>query len=168
MINTRDINIYVQDKEKYIKRFISKDKDYEFIFLYTDEDQHFVDIYDNKKHILRAMYSILGTYNIINSIWTWAWIIPYVEKNLTIDSRKIRKYGNELDSAKITSEIEKYIYYCKSPTFFISYKNIDELINLSLYISKGIWIMKRKIDENDHNPGIIELILIKKIIQEKI
>lgn len=170
MLDIKSIESYYNIQYNNIKRLISKDKNYHFEFLYTDNNKHIVDIYDIKKNkkklVLKAEYEILGCYNAICSIWTWGWAMSMVEKNLTESSRKIRNFSDKLEGSKrITSNIEKYIYYCKNPTFYLSNKNLNEIYKLGIYATKSIWMIPRKIE--NMKSGIIEIILLKKILQEK-
>lgn len=187
-----EIDLFYNKQEKFIKNKLKEQtKDFGFVFSYTDEDEYIVDIFDDEKHskhILRATYEILGCYNINCSIWSWAWAMSFVEKNLVKQSNKIRKYADVLENGNITNKIEQYWYLCRNPSFFISYKNLNTLIKLSLFISKDIWIVPRKVNEmtsnknsstneiNSSNPSyneispchnIVEFIILKKILQEK-
>jgi hypothetical protein len=155
-----EINEYFLKQEEDSKQIKIKNN-YNYTFIYINEN-YIVDIYSNDNtHIMRATYEILGNYNIISSIWIWAWAISYIEKKLTIASKNILKYSKILEDKVNDKEIERYLYYTKNPTFYISFKNLDELIKLSFFITKGFKIIPRKINNN------IEFILIKQILQEK-
>jgi hypothetical protein len=168
MNNIKLIETYYKKQYDYFNKIL-KYSDYEFIFSYIN-DKHIVDIYinknNNKKKILKAEYEVLGCYNIISSIWTWSWALSMIEKNLSSNSKKILDYGIKLKNNKKTnSEIQKNIYYLTNPSFYISDKNLLELYKLSIYITKNLWFITRKI--NNIEKGIIEILLIKKILQEK-
>lgn len=154
--------------DRYIKNQnvrIENNKNYQFKFIYTDENEHIVDIYFREKIVLRAKYEILGCYNVINSIWIWSWAISEIEKNLAENCKyATKKYYDKLSKNKITKEKEEYLYYLSNPSFFISYKNLDKLLKFGTYITKSIFILPHKINEN--SPKMIEFILIKKVIQE--
>ena len=138
--------------------------DYNLKFAYTD-NYDFVDIYINDKLFIRGLYDVLGCYNVINSIWIWSWSINQIEKYLYENVKHKAKilHGKLLDG-NITENTEKYLYYLGNDNFFISYKNIDNLLKFMLYMTKGEYILAHKV--NDNNPKIIEFIVINKIIQQ--
>ena len=156
------IDNYVKKQQKDKK--IRDTDNYKFIFAY-DETEHFVDIYKNNKLFIRAAYEVLGCYNIISSIWIWSWGLSEIERNLVKNTDiRAKKMYEKLSRGVITQDIEEYLYYLSNTTFFISYKNLDKLLKLGLYMTKNKYILPHKI--NDDKPKIIEFILIKNIIQE--
>lgn len=169
-----EIDRYVNNRRQDSK--LSDSVDYHFNFMYTDEGEHMVDVYRDKKHVLRATYEILGCYNIVCSIWVWGYNISQVEKDLTESSRRVKQFANDLaestvsddgqtsPSRPLTKTMEEYIYYSRNPSFFVSYKNLDRVLRLGLYVTKGLDIVARK---DGDQPKIVEFILLKKIIQEK-
>jgi hypothetical protein len=157
------INKYVKQQQNNIR--LTENDDYDLKFAYTDESEHIVSIYKNETLILRAKYEILGCYNLISSIWIWAWSINQVERNLVENPKKdIKKFANSLFNNIITKDIEEYLYYAFNDTFFISYKSLDKLLKFGLYATKSKYVIAYKTDEN--KPKTIEFILIKKVIQE--
>lgn len=157
---------YRQKKNKLNNIKINDSDNYKFEFAYTNEDIHIVDIYKNDKLLIRATYEILGCYNVISSIWVWSWAISQIEKNLTENTKnKAKELHDILLNNRITKDIEEYLYYLTNDTFFISYKNLEKLLNFGLYMTKNKYILSHKITEKE--PKIIEFILIKKITQER-
>lgn len=144
---------------------LSINENYKFTFMYINEREHIVDVYIDEKLVIRANYEVLGCYNIINSIWIWSWCISYIEDDLTENPKKSAKheYGI-LSQNKITKDVEEYLYYLSMQSFFISYKNLKKILRLGQYMTKSLFVLPHKID--DDKPIMIEFILIKKIIQE--
>jgi len=160
------INTYFNEHKNEILSYSLDSPNIEFEFSNHDE-KHIVDIYINDKLVLKASYEIIGVYNIISSIWIWGWSLPYIEKDLVKSSNKIKKLlpillNYECEKDKDYDTIEKYIYYCKNPSFFISYKNLDDIIKFSLFFTKKLWIIPHNLENKK-----IEYILLKKILQER-
>lgn len=155
-----EINKYLKNRNK---NKLSDKNDYDFSFIYSDDGVFYVDIIKNKKHLVRATYEVIGCYDVTSSYWTWAWAINQIEHNL-VNKTKFNKIQKKILESEITKEIEEYLYYLNNRSFFISYKNLDKLLNFALYVSKGKNILAHKIDPN--KPIIIEFIIIKDIVQE--
>ena len=145
---------------------MDEDINYKFHFTHT-ENQHLVDLFIKKKHILRAEYEVLGTYNLINSIWIWAWNTNQIEKKLTLYSSQIKSYSENLTEKNTNSnpKIEELIYYGTTGSMFISYKNLEKFLKFCKIVINKNNIIPHTIEPN--NPKIIEYIIIKNIIQEK-
>lgn len=160
-----DIDKYINKQKKEDIKLTDDDDNYDLKFLYTDENEYIVDIYKNKKILIRATYEILGCYNIISSTWTWSYAISQMERDLSNNVEdQINKFKDLLLTGKITKETEEYLYYLSNPSFFISYKSLNKLLNFGLYITKSKHVVAHKI--NKSQPKIIEFILIKKILQQ--
>jgi len=158
-----EIDQYIKYQQENKK--ISDNDNYKLNFAYTDENEHIVDVYKNDKLLLRASYEILGCYNIICSMWIWGWSLSYVEKNLVKNTKTAAKNLYKiLSNGDITKDTEEYLYYLSNPSFFISHKNLNKLLNFGVYMTESKFVLPHKIDEN--KPKIIEFILIKKITQE--
>jgi hypothetical protein len=55
---------------------------------------------DNNIKILEANYEVIGTYNALYALWTWAWGNPAFDKKWTRIITKILNYGFSLDPKK--------------------------------------------------------------------
>jgi hypothetical protein len=76
------------DKVNYISFDINK-KDLEHnVIIFYDSDL---------KELFRSRMEKIGVYDKLSQIWTWSWAISHLNKNETNISRKILKYGVELD-----------------------------------------------------------------------
>jgi hypothetical protein len=65
----------------------------------TENDKIF--FYDNDGiKILEADYEVIGTYNALYALWTWAWGNPAFDKKWTRIITKILNYGFSLDPKK--------------------------------------------------------------------
>jgi len=109
------------------------------------DDQYFsknIAIYDdNSKKILVGKYDILGYYNKYEEKWLWGFENKYIEKYFSNFSKNLYE--------KIKNKI--YIE-----------KNFDEFLNLCLYYSDEIWILKKNIN---FDSNLEEFIIITDIIQ---
>jgi hypothetical protein len=160
------------DKKKDMENIVNLDslKKYNINYIKYDDKSDINNIVelsdpnnsDNSKKIL-ATYKIAGYYNLVSSIWIWAWINPFLEKNM---SEKIKDYiQNKNLSKEIKSDKKKelYNYFITEDTLFITGENIDEIIKFILFVSNGSWIISKK-QENSNN---LEIIILDKIIQNK-
>jgi hypothetical protein len=158
MIN--NINKYYDNSKENIQQYMDIDKylEYKLTFTTTD-DNYIVNVLDGNKQLMKCHYEVLGSYNIIDSLWMWSYC-TYVEKNLTKMSRRSKKfYKNE--KLKNNSD-ELYLFYTGNSSFFLSHKNISDFLKFALYVTKGQWILSHKYEN-----GIIEFVLVKDVIQSK-
>ena len=76
------------DKVNYISFDINK----------KDLEHNIIIFYDsNLKELFRSRMEKIGVYDKLSHIWTWSWAISHLNKNETNITRKILKYGVELD-----------------------------------------------------------------------
>jgi len=119
-----------------------------FIF----DDQYFsknVAVYDEfSKKIFIAKYNILGYYNKYQEKWLWAFENKYIENYFGNFSKNIY---NKIKDNKQFKNIEKNIK-----------KDMDSFLNLCLYYSDEIWILKKNIN---FDSNLEEFIVITDIIQ---
>lgn len=151
-----------------ITKKIDITKDYDYVFV----DDNIVEMYLDDKLKFKAEYGILGMYNIPVSVWYWSWNIAFINKKLTKNTDEIKEFAVTLnkDYAKFDkTEVEKLHYLVSNDNFYISGKNVDKLIKLSLYLTKAIWcfpIKHHNVKEKDvERIDKIEYILITKILQ---
>lgn len=152
------IDNYYNEHKHIMSKYISENDNYNLEFTVNDDNKFIVDVYNKKKHILKSHYEILGCYNVVSSIWTFSYATN-VEKNLTKLSRKIKKYHKILKNS--TENVDLYLFYTGNSSIFMSYKNLQDMLKFSLYVSEGTWIMSHK-RETDN---IVEFIIITDVIQ---
>jgi len=173
------INKYCQEANSDIHKKYDSTKNYVFRF----EDPNIVNIYesnkDDNKLIFKCEYSVVGTYNIYNSIWYWSWAIDYINKTL-INKRLIedvKDYKPKKNSYSY-QELDEIYFYTSNNNFYLSYQNINKLTNLVLYLTKGQMIIPVKYTtdgntisytenngENNNHIKRLEYIMIEKVIQ---
>ena len=164
------INNYFNDQKGQISKKLDINKDYEFIF---GDNDNVVEIYLNGKLKLKAEYNTIGLYNIPLSVWYWAWNISFINKNLIKDVLKIKDYVNVIDKDynKFNNlEAEELHYVLSNDNFYVSGDNIDKIIKLALFLTKGIWYFPIKYTDQKKQKDFeqmdkIEYILITKILQ---
>jgi hypothetical protein len=100
------LEFYDKGQEKY--RDIYKNINYISIEINTNDLEHNIIIfYDlNFKELSRHKFERIGIFDIKSNLWTWAWAIPFLEKNETNIIRKILTYGVELDLSSISLKVE--------------------------------------------------------------
>jgi len=137
-------------------------------------DMHIINISDeNDNFIMKCEYAVAGSYNLSSSVWYWSWSIDYIDKELTIDLEPVREFKNKLvdNSTKYDQKQSDQLYfYLSNNNFYLSYENINILLKMVLYLTKGLWIFPVKIandQKNNLNIKRIEFVLIKKILQNK-
>ena len=176
-MNTKDkfytiLNTNYNNLKETIEKKIDIDKDYEYVFT----DENIVEMYLDGKLKLKAEYNIIGLYNIPLSVWYWGWNIAFVNKNLTVTINKIKEFLNIItkDTSSYSKfnkiEIEELHYVLSNDNFYISSSNIDKIIKLALYLTKGIWYFPVKYSDDKKQKDLeqmdkIEYILITKILQ---
>jgi hypothetical protein len=106
---------------------------------------------NNNKKILMGKYEILGYYNKYEKKWLWAFDNKFIEKYLTIISKKIENVINENKK-----KLENF-NYDKLDEF-----ELNNLLNTCLYYSNKIWICSRNINLDDN---LLEFIIITDINQ---
>lgn len=171
---------YFKSQKNKILKFFDYNKDYTFKFYYdNNNDQHIIELYHNNKKILKAEYSIIGMYNMINSIWYWGWDIDFINKKLIKQSELVKKFNENIKKNYDTYdpiEAEELFYITSNSNFYISAEKVKKITKLFLYLVKGLWIIpicygKNGINsicdgnENTNNIQKIKYILITKIIQ---
>jgi hypothetical protein len=153
--------INVTDKNKKLLGDINYDK-YDKKFYKLDE-KNLIEISKNK-NLIRSEYQIIGFYNITNSIWTWVWNNPFIEKNLGINKDVLQNYVKKLINSKTIDqkELEELVYYTSNEAFYISFENIGRLLQFIMYNLQSAMVVTKKND--DINPSVIEFISIKDIL----
>lgn len=166
-----NLNINYNNSKEHIEKKIDINKDYEYAF----SDENIVEMYLDGKLKMKAEYNIIGLYNIPLSIWYWGWNIAFINKNLINATIKIKEFLNVINDNKEYSkfnktEIEELHYVLSNDNFYISSTNIDKIIKLALYLTKGIWVFPMKYNDDKKQKEMehmdkIEYILITKILQ---
>lgn len=161
---------YYNNINKEMSQKIDLKQNYNFNFI-EENNKNIVEIYADKKLKLKAEYNIVGLYNIPLSIWYWSWNIAFLNKDLFTELGKIKMFSKSLDDKFDqfdTKEAEELHYLLANDNYYISSGNIEKLIKIVLYITKGLWIFP--LNHSDKKEGLeyldrIEYILITKILQ---
>jgi hypothetical protein len=163
------INNYYNMTKTNINKKIDINKNYDFNFV-EENDMNILELYLDKKLKFRAEYNIVGLYNIPLSVWYWSWNIAFVNRNAIKEMvDKVKNFkkiiGDNYDNFDM-KEAEELYYFFSNDNFYISAENIDKLMRIALYLTKGIWILPLNHKNNiDKTMNRIEYILITKIIQ---
>lgn len=176
MTSKKIIGFYNQAVEYYnkisvdISKKIQLDQNYTFNFV-EENNMHIVEIFIDDKLKIKAEYNIVGLYNIPLSMWYWSWNIAFLNKKLYKELDKIRNFAKTLNNnfdQYDSKEAEELHYLLANDNYYISSGNIDRLIKVILYITKGLWIFPLNHDDKSTSPehlDRIEYILITKILQ---
>jgi hypothetical protein len=164
-------NEYYDTQLSKISKYIDTESNLDYAF--SENEDKIVEIYVDGKLKLKAEYGVIGVYNIPMSIWYWGWNIAFINKNLIELLDIIRKFSGDLldDPKKFQNkEAEELHYLVSNGNFYISSKNIEKIIKLSLYLTKSLWIFPVKYDAEYDNKSPEEMnkmtyIGITKILQ---
>jgi len=165
----KEVVDYHNKLNEEISQKIDLKQNYNFNFV-EEANKHIVEIYIDKKLKLKAEYNIVGLYNIPLSVWYWSWNIAFLNKTLFKELDKIKKFAESLDKNYNnfdSKEVEELHYLLANDNYYISSGNIERLIKIILYITKGLWIFP--INHSDKKSAEyldrVEYILITKILQ---
>jgi|LakMenEpi03Aug12_release.lakeMendotaPanAssembly.Ray.scaffolds.fasta_scaffold264883_2 hypothetical protein len=167
-----EIKNYYEEQKKFILKKIDVTKDFDYEFIESD-NLNIVEIYLDGKIKIKAEYNVVGMYNIPLSIWYWGWNIAFINKTLTNKIMDVKNYANNI-SKKYNDfnkyDIEEIQYLLSNDNFYVSGDNINKLLEIALYLTKGIWILPVKTINpkkysNPEQMDKIEYILITKILQ---
>jgi len=156
LINNTDITLvnnafeyYDKNNEKNMDKFIN------VVYISLDRKQNdlehsILSFYDkNLKLLFSYKFERIGMYDKKSNIWSWAWTIPYFNKNETNIIRKILYYGVELNSNSIFLKTE----LVTSRFRITNNAQLDLHCAIASYLSKKPLIFKYKFFSN---PEIIE------------
>jgi len=144
-INMTDwLELYDNDMEIFSHHI----KNIEFIFYETTPNElenDFIYFYDkNKKLIMKSHFNIFGTYDISQSVFTWAWSINALEKKWVTISKKILQYGFSLPPA---DNLREQLINSK---FIVSEQiQIDMQLAIAFALTKNSHIFQHLISAND-------------------
>ena len=149
----KNIKKYIKlKKDKIIKLTDNKINSYydnnNFVFDDLIFSTNFGILDNNNKKILIGKYEILGYYNKYQKKWLWSFENKFIEKYLTVRSKKIE---NNI------SENNKNFNYNK-----LNETKLNKLLDMCLYLSNKNWICSRNINSDDN---LLEFIIITDINQ---
>src|SRR3989304_753210 len=83
-------------KKTYIQKIINPDNNFKFTFKKDNMENNIIELYENNKLVLKGEYQIIGMYNFITSIWYWASAIDFIDRELSLDAKKIQNFSKQL------------------------------------------------------------------------
>lgn len=164
----KNMNLHYDTLKKKISKKINLNDKFDFVFN-EDGNIYTVDIMVDGKLKMKAVYNIIGMYNLPLSIWYWGWAIDFVNHQLVQDLEVVKNYNQKLPDMLTqfdNNSIEEAHYILSNNNFYISSQNIDKIMMIVLYLTKSIWYFPiyRK-GSNNHEFDKIDYILITKILQ---
>jgi hypothetical protein len=104
----------------------------------VDQNYNTINIRDLNHNIkLTAEYEILGIFDNQTKIWCWAWLIPYLNYDETIISRKLMEYGLKLEPNSNTDDH----FYIKSQ-LLNSRITIENSFELDIHLALCSYLIK--------------------------
>lgn len=120
----------------------------------------------SKTKTIKAEYDLIGVYNVDTSVWYWGWSLP-VNKLFHDSLKKIKEFPNYIKKNYERfnkKDAEEYLYMTSNNNMYISHKNIEKLIKLSLYLLKGESYVIVPVNGDINR---LEYLNIKRILQHK-
>lgn len=170
------IKQYYDEQKKHYN--IYSNKSFETKIYKDAQDKYVIELTDESgKLMLKAHCSLIGVYNMSNSVWYWAWNMDLADKKLIEDSKAMKKFPeyitNHFDEFN-PKEAEDYYFKTDMGNFYTN--DVNDIIKLSMYVMKGIWsitvcnrkkgaLQTCKTDMDDNSVIRFEYYLIKKILQ---
>jgi len=141
-----NVDAYYNKMKNSIADKIDIDKDYNYQI-----DHNIINVMHDNKIVLKAKFTFLGSYNIINSIWYWGWNMDIVNKELTKKLDVLKDFVDEIKNNKYkfnTLQQQNLFFRFNSGYFYTNIKNINNLSKLVLYLCKSIWVISVPYDKN--------------------
>ena len=136
-----DINNLIKKSLEYYDKQQTKHKYYwneSDIFTETKENKITIVDSKNENNIkLKSTYEILGVFDNQTKVWIWAWLLPYLNYNETIISRKLLEYGLKLEPGSNTNDH----FYIKSQ-LLNSRILIEDDIELDIHLALVSYLVK--------------------------
>jgi hypothetical protein len=131
-----------------------------------DSNINLIDFIKNDEVLMTCEYEMLGTYNINSLVWVWATNYTVIDNVLKIECQNIinrlQKISEKENIIK-TFEGDFLNYISSNGNFYIDTNNLLSLIDLCNIFSDGKAIITKK----DNEQGIMNFIIIKKILSTK-
>jgi hypothetical protein len=123
---------------KFVDELLNENKNYEISILNGTT----MEIYGKNKKILTVKYEILGSFDISLMVFSWAYKLMIIDKKTTKLSRKIKKHKKKIKKLIVNKNfndsdfLEEIYYYLSNGIFFVDKDKINNIIILSLFITK--------------------------------
>lgn len=150
------VDKYYSDQMDIIGKYIDLNKEYKFEFTVDNTNNDIVELYYDNKLILKAKYCFIGVYNLINSVWFWAWNIDMLNKKLGQKSKIIKNLKKDLINNYnnyLSTEADELYFYSSNGNFYVSHENVIKLTKMMIYLAKGLWFFTICHNKNSNISG---------------
>lgn len=131
-----------------------------YVFSEDNNGKHTVELQDaNGKLVLKAEYSIIGTYNLFNNVWYWAWNIVFIDRQLAEGSEKVRAVGDEVKNnyKKLgRKEADELHYMATNGNFMCQVGNVEKVVDLGMFVMKSKGLVEIQYDAEDNVVQLME------------
>lgn len=136
MLTTTFKKYYSKQKE-YIKTLLDIENKLNYRF-----KDNIVQITDGNNNTLEGNFQVLGVFNETLNTWYWSWACPFISSSDHEKLLPIKQYSDKMikDKKIDHAEHEKYDFYCTKDVFFATKDNLQELIAMSMYLTKSVWV----------------------------
>ena len=127
----------------------NNDNNYSIIFVNDIIDV----INDKNKNILSCNYHNLGSFNKKMNLFTWSCDKFINNKEYSLSSEYIKKYSKKIKKYIINQKyddyeyLEKMYYYLSNSIFIVDKINIEDILKISIFITKHKGILKKEIND---------------------
>jgi hypothetical protein len=146
---------------KPIENILKKNNEY-IIQIVND----IINVFNNKnKKILSCTFHNLGSYDKKVNLFTWSCDKFINNKEYSISSECIKKYSKKIKKYIINQKyndyeyLEKMYYYLSNSIFYINPINIEDLLKISIFITKHKGILY-----NENNYNVVNYYIILDIL----
>lgn len=123
---------YYDSQNDKNKKYIENTK-----IIFSGEDNQ-ISLIDKEENILLdCNYEILGLFDNQTNVWLWAWLLPFLNSNDTIISRKLLDYA-----LKLEPQSNSYDHYYIKSQLLNSRITIEDSIELDIHLALSSYLIK--------------------------
>jgi len=123
---------YYDSQNDKNKKYIENTK-----IIFSGEDNQISLIDQDENILLDCNYEILGLFDNQTNVWLWAWLLPFLNSNDTIISRKLLDYA-----LKLEPQSNSYDHYYIKSQLLNSRITIEDSIELDIHLALSSYLIK--------------------------
>jgi hypothetical protein len=123
---------YYDSQNDKNKKYIENTK-----IIFSGEDNQISLIDKDENILLDCNYEILGLFDNQTNVWLWAWLLPFLNSNDTIISRKLLDYA-----LKLEPQSNSYDHYYIKSQLLNSRITIEDSIELDIHLALSSYLIK--------------------------
>lgn len=123
---------YYDSQNDKNKKYIENTK-----IIFSGEDNKISLIDQDENILLDCNYEILGLFDNQTNVWLWSWLLPFLNSNDTIISRKLLDYA-----LKLEPQSNSYDHYYIKSQLLNSRITIEDSIELDIHLALSSYLTK--------------------------